>query len=179
MEESKIVYYSIVSKKNIKIEDTSNKLETMQARIILRKMLDYFNIKMPEIYTTSNGKPYFKDSNIFFNYSHSKNYVACVISTYEVGIDIEEINRNISDEIAEKYLNKEKDSLKRIETWVKKEAYSKLKGLGFQIKFKNINLNEVTEKNLFISEKDYMCSIYCDNDDVEFKELDFNGSELL
>ena len=106
MEESKIVYYSIVSKKNIKIEDTSNKLETMQARIILRKMLDYFNIKMPEIYTTSNGKPYFKDSNIFFNYSHSKNYVACVISTYEVGIDIEEINRNISDEIAEKYLNK-------------------------------------------------------------------------
>ena len=151
----------------------------MQARLILRKMLAYFNIKMPEIYTTSNGKPYFKDSNIFFNYSHSKNYVACVISTYEVGIDIEEINRNISDEIAEKYLNKEKDSLKRIETWVKKEAYSKLKGLGFQIKFKNIKLNEVIEKNLFISEKDYMCSIYCDNDDVEFKELDFNGSELL
>lgn len=179
MEESKIVYYSIVGKKNIKIEDTSNKLETMQARLILRKMLAYFNIKMPEIYTTSNGKPYFKDSNIFFNYSHSKNYVACVISTYEVGIDIEEINRNISDEIAEKYLDKEKDSLKRIETWVKKEAYSKLKGLGFQIKFKNIKLNEVIEKNLFISEKDYMCSIYCDNDDVEFKELGFNGSELL
>lgn len=179
MEECKTVYYSIVNKKSIIIDNTSNRLETIQARIVLRKMLDYFNIKMPEIYTTPNGKPYFKDSNIFFNYSHSKNYIACAISNYEVGIDIEEINRNISDDIAEKYLNKEKDSLKRIETWVKKEAYSKLKGLGFQIKFKNIKLSEIIEKNLFISRKDYMCSIYCDNDDVEFKELDFNGSELL
>ena len=179
MEECKTVYYSIVNKKSIIIDNTSNRLETIQARIVLRKMLDYFNIKMPEIYTTPNGKPYFKDSNIFFNYSHSKNYIACAISNYEVGIDIEEINRNISDEIAEKYLNKEKDSLKRIETWVKKEAYSKLKGLGFQIKFKNIKLSEIIEKNLFISRKDYMCSIHCDNDDVEFKELGFNGSELL
>ena len=162
MEECKTVYYSIVNKKDIIIDNTSNRSETIQ-----------------EIYTTPNGKPYFKDSNIFFNYSHSKNYVACVISTYEVGIDIEETNRDISDEIAEKYLNKEKDNLKRIETWVKKEAYSKLKGLGFQINFKNINLSEITEKNLFISEKNYMCSIYCDNDDVEFKELGFNGSVLL
>lgn len=179
MEECKTVYYSIVNKKDIIIDNTSNRSETIQARKVLKKMMDYFNLKLPEIYTTPNGKPYFKDSNIFFNYSHSKNYVACVISTYEVGIDIEETNRDISDEIAEKYLNKEKDNLKRIETWVKKEAYSKLKGLGFQINFKNINLSEITEKNLFISEKNYMCSIYCDNDDVEFKELGFNGSVLL
>ena len=179
MKEGRIVYYSIVNKKDITVDYTSNRLETIQARIVLRKMLDYFNLKLPEIYTTPNGKPYFKDSNIFFNYSHSKNYIACAISSYEVGIDIEETNRNISDDISKKYLNNEKGNLKRIETWVKKEAYSKLKGLGFQIKFNNIKLNEITEKNLFISEKDYMCSIYCDNDDVEFKELGFNGSELL
>ena len=179
MKEGRIVYYSIVNKKDITVDYTSNRLETIQARIVLRKMLDYFNLKLPEIYTTPNGKPYFKDSNIFFNYSHSKNYVACVISTYEVGIDIEETNRDISDEIAEKYLNKEKDNLKRIETWVKKEAYSKLKGLGFQINFKNIKLSEITEKNLFVSKKNYMFSIFCDNDEVEFKELSFNRSELL
>ena len=179
MEECKIVYYSIVNKKDIIVDNTSNRLETIQARIVLRKMLDYFNLKLSEIYITPNGKPFFKDSNIFFNYSHSKNYVACAISNYEIGIDIEEISRIVSDDIAKKYLNNEKNNLKRIETWVKKEAYSKLKGLGFQIKFQNIKLSEITEKNFFISGKEYMCSIYCDNVDIEFKELDFNGSELL
>ena len=34
------------------------------------------------------------------------------------------------------------------------------------------------EKNLFINVKDYMCSIYCDSDVVDFKELSFNGCEL-
>lgn len=178
MEEGKIVYYSIVNKKEIIVDDTSNRLETIQARIVLRKMLDYFNLKLPEIYITPNGKPFFKDLNIFFNYSHSKNFVACSISNYEVGIDIEETNRIIGDDIAKKYLNDEKESSKRIETWVKKEAYSKLKGLGFQIKFQNIKLSEISEKNLFINRKDYMCSIYCDNEDIEFKELGFNRSEL-
>lgn len=179
MEKDTIVYYSIVNKKNIIIDDTSGRLETKQARIILTKMLGYFNINLPEIYTSTKGKPFFRDSNLFFNYSHSKNYIACAISKYEVGIDIEEISRNISDNIAKKYLDNEKDNSKRIETWVKKESYSKLKGLGLQIKFQNIKLNEITERNLFINSEEYMCSIYCDSDDIEFKELCLNGSELL
>lgn len=178
MEEDKIVYYSIVNKNDIKVDDTNDRLETKQARIVLKKMLDYFDLKLPEIYTSTNGKPYFKDSNIFFNYSHSKNYIACAISIYKVGIDIEETSRIINDDIAKKYLDNAKNNAKRIETWVKKEAYSKLKGLGLQIKFQNIKLSETTEKNFFINGKDYMCSIYCDSDVVEFKELSFNGSEL-
>ena len=168
-----------MSKNDIRVDNSNNRIETAQARIVLGKMLSYLNLKLPEICTTSNGKPFFKDSNIFFNYSHSKNYVACAISNYELGIDIEEIDRNISDNVAKKYLNNEKDNLKRIETWVKKEAYSKLKGLGFQIKFQSIKLSEVIEKNLFISDKDYMCSIYCDNNDVVFEKLAFNRNELL
>ena len=134
-------------------------------------MLNYFNLKMEKIYTTQNGKPFFKDSNIFFNYSHSKNYIACTISNYEVGIDIEETSRNISDDIAKKYLNNEKSNLKRIEIWVKKESYSKLTGLGLQMNFENIELKKIRKKNCFIKNKDYMCSIYCDNDNPKFKNL--------
>lgn len=178
MEDGKIVYYSIVKKTDIKVDKTIDRLETNQAIYVLKNQLNYFNLKLPKIYTTTNGKPYFKDSNIFFNYSHSKNYIACAISTYEVGIDIEEASRKISDDIAKKYLNNEKDNSKRIETWVKKEAYSKLKGLGLQINFQNIKLNEIMAKNLFINKKEYMCSIYCENSDIEFKELSFNRSEL-
>lgn len=178
MIEEKIVYYMIVNKTDVKIDNKTNKLETIQARTVLKVMLDLLNINLSEIYTATNGKPYFKDSNIFFNYSHSKNYIACAISSYEVGVDIEETTRKISDYISKKYLNDENDNLKKIETWVKKESYSKLKGLGLQIKFQNIRLNEIVSKNLFINKKEYMCSIYCDSYDVEFKELSFDRGEL-
>lgn len=166
-----IIYYLIVNKKNIKVTKIKNRIETDQALIVLKKMLENFNLKLPEIYLSKSGKPFFKDANIFFNYSHSKNYIACAISLCEVGIDIEETNVDINDSISKKYLDCEKDKSKRIESWVKKESYSKLKGLGLQINFQSIKLNEITEKNYFIKKKEYMCSIYCDSVDAAFKEL--------
>lgn len=43
-----------------------------------------------EIAYNSQGKPYFSSNcEIFFNISHSSNYVACVIGNRPVGIDIE------------------------------------------------------------------------------------------
>ena len=179
MKNKKIVYYSIIKKTDIKANNIIDNSETNQAITVLKQQLKHFNLEIPEIYISSHGKPYFKNSNIYFNYSHSKNYIACAISHYEVGIDIEETTRIISDKIAKKYLNNEKENLKRVEMWVKKEAYSKLKGLGIQIEFQNIKLSEITEKSIFITTKDYLCSIYCDNNEVEFKELCFNGDELL
>ena len=166
-----IVYYVIINKKNIDGLDINNTSESTMAQIVLKKMLDYFNIKMPKIYLTDNGKPFFKDLDIYFNYSHSKNYIACVIAKCDVGIDIEEKTRIINDMVAKRYLNNIKGNLKRIETWVKKEAYSKLKGLGLGIGFQNIYLNELIENNIFINKKEYMCSIYCDSFDIEFKGL--------
>ena len=167
-----IVYYSIVPKSKIIMNNNSNQLETYQARFVLQKMLEFFDIEMFDVLLSENGKPYFKDSNIFFNYSHSKNYIACAISLSEVGIDIEEMDSYISDEVARKYLDDEKDSSKRIEKWVKKESYGKLKGLGLQISFKDIDLNNIKEKNYFIKEKNFICSIYCDNEYVTFYKID-------
>ena len=171
MMKNNIVYYSVVNKDNIIYNDTSDKLETKLAQIVLKNMLKHFDLKLPEIYLSDSGKPFFKDSKIFFNYSHSKNYIACAISLHEVGIDIEETNISISDAIAKKYLDNEKDNFKRIEIWVKKESYSKLKGLGLQMGFQNVKLDELKEQNFFIKEKEYMCSIYCDTKNIEFKEL--------
>lgn len=177
MNNKKIVYYSIVKKTDIDIDNIVNKLETDQAINVLKKQLNYFNLELPEIYILSNGKPYFKKSDLFFNYSHSKNYIACAIAFHEVGIDIEETSRKINDDIANKYLDNVIGNEKRIEMWVKKESYSKLKGLGIQIMLQDVKISEITTKNLFISKKEYMCSIYCDRDDVEFRELNFNRIE--
>lgn len=174
MNDKRVVYYSIVKKDDIKIDNSIDKLETNLAIYVLKNQLKCFNLELPEIYLSKNGKPYFKDSNIFFNYSHSNNYIASAISFYEVGIDIEELNRKISDSTSKKYLDNVVSNKKRIETWVKKESYSKLKGLGLQIKFQDIKLNEINSNNYFISTNKYMCSIYCDNDNVVFKELNID-----
>ena len=179
MDDNKFVYYSIVKKTDINVDNTIDKSETNLAKSILKMQLNYFGLEFPQIYTSSNGKPYFKNSKLFFNYSHSKNYIACAVSLYEVGIDIEETTRKINDDIAKKYLDNVSSNEKRIETWVKKESYSKLKGLGLQMKFQNIKLNDIKFKNFFINEKEYMCSIYCAGDDIDFKKLRFNGSEML
>ena len=166
------LYYVIVNKSEINVSKSSNRLETNQARVVLERMLNLFDISLDEILINDNGKPYFKNSNIFFNYSHSKNYIACVISNYEVGIDIEEKNRVISDKIASKYLNGVEDNNDRLILWVKKEAYSKLKGLGLQIGFNSIKFNS-NNRYLLINEKEYICSIFCD-----YKKISFNRINL-
>ena len=164
------LYYSIVNKSDINVSKTTNRIETEQARAVLSYMLNYFDIDLDEIIIDDEGKPYFKNSNIHFNYSHSKNYIACVISNYEVGIDIEEKSRVISDDISIKYLNGVEDNNDRLILWVIKEAYSKLKGLGLQIGFNNIEFTSDI-KDLLINEDEYICSIFCSSDNIEFNNL--------
>jgi phosphopantetheinyl transferase len=52
------------------------------------------------------GKPYFKDSDVKFNISHSRGYVACAVSIgEEVGVDIEasEISEEKAVKLAQRY----------------------------------------------------------------------------
>lgn len=170
------VYFIIVKKENIikYNENLKIKNESLMAHYILKKMLDHFDVEVPNIIISKNGKPYFENSNIFFNYSHSKKYIACAISNYELGIDIEETDRMISDRLSKKYLNGIIDNKKRLEQWVKKEAYSKMKGLGLLIDFKKLDVNKLSINNKFAENKHCMYSIFCDGD-VIFKELHFDG----
>ena len=117
-------------------------------------------MSIPNILISKNGKPYFENSKLKFNYSHSKNFIAIVISTIEIGIDIEEKTRIVSDRISNKYLNNVSSNENRIKTWVKKESYSKMLGLGLKIGFDKINLEELKNVNFYsISNNDYYCSI--------------------
>ena len=91
-----------------------------------------------EIAYNSQGKPYFSSNcEIFFNISHSSNYVACVIGTRPVGIDIEktrEGRQNLAKrffDISEAEWIKECDSDERFfRIWTLKEAYGKATGQG-------------------------------------------------
>jgi phosphopantetheinyl transferase len=58
---------------------------------LVKKHLAVDNI---EIEFSENGKPFVKDNLFYFSISHSSNYVAIVISSVNIGVDVQEMKRN-------------------------------------------------------------------------------------
>ena len=167
-----IVYFTIVNKKMIKldnVESSYGKLETIQSKVVLKKLLDYFGIEYVPIIKTELGKPYFKDQDVFFNYSHSKNYIACAIAKCNVGVDIEENDRIINDTMIKKAgFTKEN----KLEEFVQRESICKLTGKGVAIFFDKKNFKNLEDYNKTIITNDYICSVCAELSNLEFKFLD-------
>ena len=71
--------------------------------LLLNYRIDLSNCN---IYENKKGKPYIDD--IYFNITHSKDYIGIIISEVECGIDIEKIELNVSvDKFAKKILSDE------------------------------------------------------------------------
>ena len=96
---------------------------------------------LPPILTTDRGKPYFADGSLHFSISHTPDHAFCVLSEHNVGIDAEEIHRNINLKLAQKILSPAEkkqfdasaDKRKALLTfWVLKEAAAKLSGEGLR-----------------------------------------------
>ena len=96
---------------------------------------------LPLILTTDRGKPYFAESSLFFSISHTRNHAFCVLSENNVGMDAEELDRDINLKLAEKVLSPAEklqfdaaaDQRKALLTfWVLKEAAAKLSGEGLR-----------------------------------------------
>lgn len=97
---------------------------------------------LPEIAYTKLGKPYFVDSPLHFSISHTPNHVFCVLSDTPVGIDAEEMGRQIKPSLAEKILSPtemeqfskaDDPRLALLTFWVLKEAAGKCTGEGMQL----------------------------------------------
>lgn len=124
----------------------ADKKRCMLAEFLLRDALAQFGYKCDdEIYYIFNEheKPYLRDcKDVYFSISHSGDYVACIVSNVEVGIDIEKIT-DIDLNIAKRFFAKgeyemilafenAKDKLDAFyRIWTKKEAYIKMTGKGF------------------------------------------------
>lgn len=127
-------------------------------------------------------KPYLE--GIYFNISHSHNFVVLVISDYECGIDIEKIESNKDySKIAKKVLkNNEyqeylitKNNEYVIKKWVLMEAYYKMLGTGIKYNDMEIDVDdnyeevEITNKQY---EKYYIVIFYkCDIIDITNVEM--------
>lgn len=160
------IYYVIVKKDKFK-DVMDIKKETELSFFVLKKMLELFDIEFMNVSYTENGKPYFKDSDIYFNYSHSENYIVVAISTTSLGVDIEE--RIVTDSVSDLYLGsaRGRDKLKN---WVLKESYVKLEGSGLKI-FRDVDVNKITSNYKLIDGGDYMCSIMYNGSKRRFVNL--------
>ena len=157
------VIYTVIKKSDIK-EATAN--DTKLARLVLKKLLDCVNLPYDEILITDDGKPYFKNNLVCFNYSHSKMHVACAISLEEVGIDIEDMGRIISDRVSKKYLNNATSNEKRCEAWVRKESYAKMVGKGIAMGLNNLKGKE--NASYYLKTSDYYLSVSSSNKKAKF-----------
>lgn len=125
-----------------------------------------------EIEANDNGKPYFKARNdIFFNISHSKEYIICAIAPFEIGCDIEKI-RDVKQSIANRFFTRDEsnfvmdqDSFFRL--WTLKESFVKAIGTGLNTPLNSfnigLNLNPITVKYNSTKKYYYFLEPFIDN----------------
>lgn len=124
----------------------------------------------------SNEKPSIKQfPEIYFNISHCKKGVICVINNLPVGCDIEEIPEELDFEIYnyifnkkenEKILKSKNPCIEFTKLWTKKEALIKLQGKQISDDMKSLlqneNLKQVKFKTVICKKRGYVYSI-CEN----------------
>lgn len=125
------------------------KIRNALAYLLLIKALREEGIfkELPEFYYNKNKKPFLKNyQGWHFNISHCKTAVCCVLSRYEVGIDIEEV-KEYKESLATYICNEEElhtihhsdnQANDFYKLWTRKEAVFKLIGTGITKDIKNI-----------------------------------------
>lgn len=97
--------------------------------------------ELPEISREARGKPYFLDGMWHFSLSHTRRHAFCALSRHPVGIDGEELDRDIDLRLGEKILSpgekaqfcRAADKRRALLTfWVLKEAAAKCTGEGLR-----------------------------------------------
>ena len=170
------LYNNIDTKRLEKIKKSNNQLfikEQLGSQLLLNDVLEntYFqDIANIEFYYNESGKPYIKDSNLYFSLSHSNGIVALTVSKEEIGLDIEQI-KDVKDNLARKVMNdleyctyqtftKENKKIYFYEVWTSKEAYIKKLGTSLTLNPSNINIEEdVILKKLYLSNSEYMIAL--------------------
>jgi len=126
-------------------------LADVLARSVIARELKVSS-KNIEINVNKYGKPFLKGNyRLYFNVSHSGNWIVCVIDDKPVGIDIEKI-KPIEFEAFEQFLSDEEYKMLMeknpekwlpffFDLWTLKESYIKAVGEGFSIPFASFTIS--------------------------------------
>ena len=126
-----------------------------------------------------DGKPFIVNaSGIYFNVSHSGDWVVCVVSDKQCGIDVEKIS-DIDIKVAERFFTqseyailKEKESHERknlfFEFWTIKESYIKYIGQGLGIPLNSFEIVMKNNKYAIKSDVEKTCNVEIIDFDPEY-----------
>lgn len=105
-----------------------------------------------KILRTATGKPYFQDVPVCFSISHTAKLWGCLMATFPVGLDIQEIRHMAFEAVAQRvFLPEEQCYIKNqgilgfFQVWVRKEACVKYFGTGIGKDFQNFSVVQAGE----------------------------------
>lgn len=169
------------ARKFIKTED---KVRCILGELLLRKALvENFEINNDSISFEKNqyGKPKIaKREDIYFNISHSGNYVVCAVDYNEIGVDVEEIGNSdifgivtsfFGEKEKEYILGKEDEVERFYEIWTLKESFVKCIGKGLSMPFNKFNICVSNLNNIKVECEEI-------NEEFYFKEIPLQGYKL-
>jgi len=152
-----------------KLRSQANRNASIIAYLLLRLALKniYGINEAVEFDYAQKGKPgLLKYPDIHFNLSHSKSAIACVVSSVEVGVDVQDIV-SVNDKVAKRVLTDDEFiEFKSSNTpdeyfckiWTIKESVVKRTGQGLASDFRKITASEVVEITTYKG-KNYFCSV--------------------
>lgn len=159
-------------KRLLAIQDAAYRKQVIMSEFLLRYMLKKFcGVVWEEVKVLEGryGKPYIygKNEKIKFNISHTDKAVICAISNDEIGVDIEKVKPLEYKKISRIFTSEEQtkiissDSLAMFyEVFTKKEAYTKMLGVGLNMPFNKFNvLDNLDDVLRTLTIEDYMISI--------------------
>ncbi|MDR0222506.1 MAG: 4'-phosphopantetheinyl transferase superfamily protein [Oscillospiraceae bacterium] len=171
---------------NLYLRTFKTRLALPEQREMALRLLDYALreeygiLRRPEMTKTPSGKPYFKDSSIFFNYSHCRLAAACAVSRRgAVGVDAE-CGRAVSTAAINRVcIRSELSAIENggdfLRIWTQKEAYAKFTGRGFAERFRRIDTSAFPPSRVFEREtgavKLFVACYYEGDEDCNLIEL--------
>ncbi|MZQ85155.1 4'-phosphopantetheinyl transferase superfamily protein [Paenibacillus sp. 5J-6] len=140
-------------------------------QFVLRHELCRIEKRTPSVIYSQLGKPSLSDwPDIAFNVSHSGEWVAIVLASCEVGIDVEKQNPRfskleeciLSPSERREYRTIQDHEAYLCERWVMKESFSKLIGVGLGYSFAEASFDKFTasEAVTLYENKCYFCKTY-------------------
>lgn len=146
-----------------KQKDLLSRKQSLGAGYLINHILKLHNINPCDIRINEFGKPYV--DGLYFNVSHSYEYVICAVGNVNLGCDIEQ-NRSCNIKLADRffnpkeieYLNKSNNkNLDFIRIWTAKESYVKMIGKGLNIPLKSFyyDINDNKIEHYYISHHYY------------------------
>ncbi len=174
-------------------EELSNKRrETLLGRVMLGYLLKiHCGLDCYELFFNKNGKPYLKNRDLYFNISHSGNYIVCALDANEIGCDVQAVIAYNPRVASRFFCQAETDYINRCENreeiffrlWALKESILKAKGGSIADGLDLYDFGRFAESGSFncygfkfsvFELKDAFVSVCAINKENELKKIDGN-----